>query len=411
MSRQLPPMGPSDHGRVLLAKEPLVFHCNYYNYYLQKTLLLDDELGMEDVITDAACEVGYAVLRGATNAGADPQARLQMAQDIFAQLGFGTIDFSAVDDNGGTVKVPVSHYGRCMTMAAPDGTEFERPQNYFDAGFAAGALAAAYEKDPGAYAASIQVCQSKAGAPGEIQLSLRDAPKDIATACGQGHHTDDVPPPPAASNIDEPAVLEALAGLDLGGNEEGLIPRFGVMLTFHFANFYNRISFELHRRMGGSGLEEAAEMLLVNAGYKCAFHTFGGIMTSGEWDAVVKPQIQSKEDWVHGMVACVNALGWGVWRVHELTEDKLVVRIWDDYESTGYTGMYGKANTGISFLAQGGVAGLMNLVYHADVSQKPTLDEAFYEEIFEQAGGFEPRQTKCQAMGDAYTEIVAERVK
>ncbi|NET39964.1 MAG: hypothetical protein F6K19_49770, partial [Cyanothece sp. SIO1E1] len=85
------------------------------------------------------------------------------------------------------------------------------------------------------------------------------------------------------TNIDEPAILTALAGLDLSGNEEGLIPRFGVMLTNHFANFYNRISFEFVRRMSGTGMLEMGEILLQDAGYQCAFNTFGGIMISDEW--------------------------------------------------------------------------------------------------------------------------------
>ena len=63
-------------------------------------------------------------------------------------------------------------------------------------------------------------------------------------------------------------------------------------------------------------------MLLVEAGYRCAFHTFGGIMSSAEWDAVIKPQCEDWKDWVHGMVATINALGWGVYRVAELSEEK-----------------------------------------------------------------------------------------
>lgn len=407
MTRKLPPLSPSDHGRVLLGTEPLVFHCNYYNYFLQKTLLLDESLGMGEVIRDAATEVAYHVLQH-ESLGETAADRHKAAVDVFAQLGFGLIDLSKTGPEGGTVHFPVSHYGRCMRLAVGEDIEFEQPQNHFDAGYAAGALAAIHGKPAGAYEATIVTCQSQAD-QGEIKLTLRETPKAIATPPGQGDHTSDPVPPPAASNIDEPAVLTALGGLDFDGNEEGLIPRFGVMLTFHFANFYNRISFEMHRKMAGSGLEEAAEMLLVDAGYNCAFHTFGGIMVSPEWDAVVLPQIKTRDDWVHGMVACVNALGWGVWRVHELTDDRLVVRIWDDYESTGYTGMYGKAESPISFLAQGGVAGLMNLVHQAGIEKKPALTPDFFAQVFEASGGFEPRQTKCQAMGDPYTEIVAER--
>ena len=181
------------------------------------------------------------------------------------------------------------------------------------------------------------------------------------------------------------------------------------MLTNHFANFYNRISFEFVNRMKSTGLMEAAEELMVEAGLRCAFHTFGGIMSSPEWDGVIKPQCKTREDWVHGMVATVNALGWGVWRVQELTANRLVVRAYDDYESSGWLGMYGKSDRPVSYLLAGGTAGIMNLVHVGDIATKPELDAEFYERVFESEARFLPRQTKSMAMGDEYSEVVAER--
>ena len=48
MARTLAPHVSSEHGKRLMGAEPLVFHCNYYNYFLQKTLLLDEELAETD---------------------------------------------------------------------------------------------------------------------------------------------------------------------------------------------------------------------------------------------------------------------------------------------------------------------------------------------------------------------------
>jgi hypothetical protein len=211
--------------------------------------------------------------------------------------------------------------------------------------------------------------------------------------------------------VDEAGILSALAGLDFSGNEEGFIPRFGVLLTLHFANYYNRISYEFVRRMADTGMLEHAETALIDAGYHCAFNTFGGIMVSAEWDAVIKPQCQTKEDWVHGMTATVNALGWGVWRVHELSPERLVMRIYDDYESRGYVGMYGQSERPVAYLATGGVAGIMNLIYVGDISQKPTLDDAYYAQVFDAENSFTARETQSRTMGAEFTEIVAERRK
>lgn len=407
MSRVLAAYTPALHGKVLMGGEPLVFHCNYYNYFLQKTLLLDEELKMEGVIHDAARASVHALL---TAAAAERHARTaedrrQIAEHTFSQLGFGLIDLGATSPDGGLVITPMSHYGFALRPAA--GNEFAGPQSYFDAGYAAAAVAFVHDRPVDSVAGTIEACMALGAPVGKIQVGTR-AGKNLGSP-GIGAHSEDTPPPPFPSNVDEAATLAALATLDFSGNEEGLIPRFGVMLTHHFANFYNRISFEFIRRMADTGLLEAAEDLLIEGGLRCAFHTFGGIMTSAEWDAVIKPQCKTQEDWVHGMVATVNALGWGVWRVVDLAPDRLVVRIYDDYESCGYLGMYGKVDRPVSYLATGAVPGLMNLVYAARIDEKPVLDFDCYARVFESPERFTAQQVKSMARGDAYTEIIATR--
>lgn len=402
--RTLASYQPTPHGKNVMGGEPLVFHCNYYNYFLQKTVLLDEQLGMEAVIHDAARASAYALLvAAARERPADP--RRKIAEDTFAQLGFGRLDLSATSPDGGTVHVPMSHYGFALRPAISG--EFARPQSYFDAGYAAAAAAFVHGLPVERFAGTIEACMALGAPAGRIALT---AGHPAPLSPGIGAHTKDTPPPPyARTSVDEPAILAALATLDFAGNEEGLIPRFGVMLTDHFANFYNRISFEFTRRMADTGLLEGAEDLLTEAGLRCAFHTFGGIMTSAEWDAVIRPQCKTREDWVHGMVATVNALGWGTWRVIELAPDRLVLRIYDDYESCGYLGMYGRAERPVSHLAAGGAAGLMNLVYVAGIAERPVLDYACYAGVFESAERFSSQSARSMAMGDGYTELVVSR--
>lgn len=409
MSRQLMPVTNADFGKNVMSGEPLIFHCNFYNYFLQKTILLDPTLDMEQVIRAAAAEVARGVL---AEAQGKPAAEIfQIATDTFAELGFGTIDFSGLTAEGGEVQVPVSHYGTCLRQAS--GADFAEPQCWFDAGFSVGVCEVAFGLEPGGLDAEILACQSQGAEAGKIKVGAGEL--TVYTSPGIGHHVDSATlPPPAADNdptskVDESAILAALGTLDFSGNEEGLLPRFGVMLTNHLGNFYNRISFEFVKRMGASGLLEAAEMLLVEAGYRCAFHTFGGIMSSPEWDAVIKPSCQGWKDWVHGMVATINALGWGVYRVAELEDNKLVLRIYDDYESCGFKGMYGDADRPVSYLAQGGAAGIMNLIKVGNIEGKPTLDFDFYCEVFENDARYEATQTKSIASGDEYTEIVVSR--
>ena len=274
----------------------------------------------------------------------------------------------------------------------------------------AAAAAAMHGLPAGSFASSHVACFSVGDDHGEVRVERASTPRTIASSPGEGRASHVSPPPPYAdTSVDEGAILNALAGLSFAGNEEGLVPRFGVILTHHFANFYDRISNELVRRMSEKGLREPAELLLLDAGRRCGFHTFGGIMSSAEWDAVVAPQLRTNADWVHGMVAVVNALGWGVWRVTELSERKIVVRMYDDYESRGHLGAYGKADGPVCYLAQGGVESIMNLVFVGEIAKRPVLDEALYDRTIDADGAFRAAQTKCMAAGDPYTEVVAER--
>lgn len=212
--------------------------------------------------------------------------------------------------------------------------------------------------------------------------------------------------------IDEKAIVAAVAGLGIAGNDEGLIPAFGLYLTRHLADYYNRISFATARRMEKSGeLVDDARALLVEAGHACAFNTFGGIMKSAEWDAVVRPMIESREDWIRGMVAVVNAFGWGRWSIAELVpQQRLIIQIQNSYEAEGWLRDYPVSNRPRCYLATGGVAGLMNLLYVGDITTGPELNETYYVQLFRSGERFVAEETRCLAMGDTHCEIVATRV-
>jgi predicted hydrocarbon binding protein len=211
--------------------------------------------------------------------------------------------------------------------------------------------------------------------------------------------------------IDERVIVEAVSGLGIAGNDEGLIPAFGLYLTRHMADYYNRISYATARRLERSGeVSDDARVLLVEAGHVCAFNTFGGIMKSAEWDAVVRPMIEAREDWIRGMVAVVNAFGWGHWDIAELVPgERLSIRIENAYEACGYLRDYGTSDRPRCYLATGGVAGLMNLLYVGDITARPDLTEESYFELFRGSERFSAEEIRCVAMGHSHCEIVAQR--
>jgi hypothetical protein len=70
---------------------------------------------------------------------------------------------------------------------------------------------------------------------------------------------------------------------------------------------------------------------------------------------------------------------------------------------------YGRATRPVSHLLMDAASGLMNLVYVGGVADRPLLDANAYHRMFESPGKFGARSIKSIAMGDEYTEIVAER--
>lgn len=246
-------------------------------------------------------------------------------------------------------------------------------------------------------------CMAMGAAADIYVLSRGKARFTTQAAVGAGPLTSHVPRATPTPPVEMEGVFDAVSGMPLVGNADGIIQAFGVYLTRHYANYYNRVSFEfLHRlvaRFGDEGFAVAAN-LLVEAGHVCAFHTFGGIMQSTEWDALIRPSLKTPEDWVIGMVAVINALGWGRWQVTEVSRGEATFVLHDDYESVGYLAMYGKSSKPVSFLAEGGVLGVMNLVYEGNIAQRPALTPAYYDALFKRSCRYRGQVLTSRAMGD-----------
>jgi hypothetical protein len=217
--------------------------------------------------------------------------------------------------------------------------------------------------------------------------------------------------------VNEEAIIKAVSGLPLFGksgvHDTGIIDAFGVVLTNHFADYYNKISYESYYGMLKAGMSKTeTENVFIQGGHICAFNTFGGIMSSPEWDAVVMPSCQDAVDWIHGMVAVINALGWGVWRVEKIDPGReLIMRIYNSYEGVGYRRIYPQSNeVQLSFLAMGAVQGLAHLFWKVDIRKRPVLNQEFYATVFNNAENrFSVKQTHAIAAGDAYDRVVVWR--
>ncbi len=110
--------------------------------------------------------------------------------------------------------------------------------------------------------------------------------------------------------IDGSKIVQAIMDGSQIRDAKGIIPLFGVYLSLFFVQYYNRLSYDFEKKMG-KRQETKAMTLLIEAAQECGYATFQGIRNSWEWDEIVGPMIESKEDQILGFTAVAVAFGWG----------------------------------------------------------------------------------------------------
>ena len=195
--------------------------------------------------------------------------------------------------------------------------------------------------------------------------------------------------------IDGRKILHAVMEGSRIRDAKGIIPLLGVYLSLFSVQYYNKLSFDFEKRMG-IRKEKEAEALLIEAAQECGYATFQGIRNSWEWEEIVRPMIESREDQIFGFTAVAFAFGWGDMEVKELIpDDKLLIQVSDSYEATGYLQLHGPAKSGKCYMLRGVAAAFMGLLYGEDYP-----DGCF---------DFSAEEPLCRAKGDSYCEFVARR--
>lgn len=395
--------------------EPMILHCHHYNTFLQASLEdTKSYLPVYPILIDSARDIAYLQLNNHFKANniLTILERLQIASDFFSYCGFGKADFSKLTTTGGNIPCVAEHYSTGWMDKFGARKNNEPGVSFFATGYFAGAFEAIFDKKQGQFKAVQTHCITKGDTFSAFEIVLNENVTEHYKSPQEGFFQLFTPYDCQKDAIDSDAIKSALVQMPIMGNEKnGLIEAFGVLLTRMYANYYCLISYRtlqiLKDTMGADGVVLGTQ-LLTEAGHVCAFNTFGGIMKSVEWMGLIKPMITSKEDWVYGIVAVVNAFGWGQWEVVELIANKkLVIKIKSGYESNSYLKMFEKSLLPISFLATGGVAGIMNLIYNGDISKNPELNEVYYKKIQKSQNYFIAKQTKCRATGDEFDEFEA----
>jgi hypothetical protein len=157
-----------------------------------------------------------------------------------------------------------------------------------------------------------------------------------------------------SANVDEQAIIDAVVGIPMIGDDMGLIPAFSVYLANMPADFYNLISIGFVEAMRALGREKAAVRLLVSDAEHCGMNTFRGIMHSPEWDGLIAPMVRDRSDALHAIIAISNALGWGDWHVTAHTPTSLALESRYGYEAVGYRSSAARPSAALRDAHRGG---------------------------------------------------------
>lgn len=198
--------------------------------------------------------------------------------------------------------------------------------------------------------------------------------------------------------INRKKIIEDMSRIKIIGDENGIIEGFNVFVQQLPAEFWMGFAERLTAKMEADMLEPT-EFLLVNAAHECGYHTGYGIITSDEWNAVVKPMVEKvPEDILHGAFAVFTAWGWAKSEIVELVpKKKMVVRAYDYYEADFVK--YGKTNKKSAYMLRGVCGAFMDLAYGGDYD--PTGKTGLRTFTCEQTRGIE-----C---GDDYGEFVVTK--
>ncbi|MDM8544326.1 hypothetical protein QUF90_24900 [Desulfococcaceae bacterium HSG9] len=196
--------------------------------------------------------------------------------------------------------------------------------------------------------------------------------------------------------IDRKKIIEEMSKVKVIGNDQGLIPVFGVYVQQLPGDFWNGFAQRIVNSVP-TDLIEDAEGLLVNASHECGYHTGYGIITSDEWKKIVGPMIEKEpEDILEGAFAVFTAWGWAKSEIVEIVpKEKIVVRAYDYYESDIV--FYGNNTRPCAYMIQGVCGAFMDIAY----GDKPYPDGM---------NTFKCVQTKGIELGDDYGEFIVTRV-
>ena len=382
----------SDTNRRIIAGKEIILHCHHYNSRIQRSVEKIPKIDGKSLIKGAA-EVVFAEQFEHIKANANSEAQQwELASGMYQHLGFGKLDFSKV--NEGVIRSQESHFVKGWQAG------FAKERDHvctFTEGYIQGIVYSITGK-----LVNVQENQCMISGADKCLFSIDTS----RTKPFLSYKRSQLPFQPnnnlkfdKRDHIDESAIIDAVVGLPIFGNEQGLIPAFGVFLGNMPADFYNFLVISFVEEMSQVNMLATAQNLLVSDGEFCGLNTFHGIMNSQEWEALVKPMIKENSDNLYAVIAVSNALGWGNWKVaqHQEGEFAEIVSL-NGYEALGYKALKQHSEIPQCYMLRGVSAGIMELIYG-------------FGPLEDRYGSFESEENTCIASGSSHCTFSINRAQ
>jgi hypothetical protein len=377
--------------RRIINKKDLIIHCHHYNARLQNTIESAKQINGEDVIISSAEAVFADYIPSFFKSEDDIETKWEVVAGLYKYLGFGILNFSNIKT--GVITSPSSHFVHGWAAGFRSRTT---PVCTFTRGFLQGAIYAitgevVHVIEEHCMSQMAKECLFTIDRSRTTPFTTFEKDRAILKPSSSKRKF-------CKSNIDEAKIIDALVQMPVYGNDEGVIPAFGVYLANMPADFYNLVCIRFIEEMSKLNLFNSAKQLLVYTAETCGLNTFRGIIDSPEWEGLIAPMVKKDEDKIFGVIAVSNALGWGNWHVLDLVPAKSIkLESLNGYESVGFREFRGVANEARCFMFTGVAAGVMELIYG-------TGD---FEERF---GTYATKETSCICYSKESCDFEVEKV-
>ena len=368
--------------RRLIGKKEVVIHCHHYNARLQNIIEGTHQIQGKKIILSAAEEVFSDYVRDFIRQEDNLETKWQVAAQLYAHLGYGSLNCDRIDDN--IITASSSHYVEGWK------TGFQNSNSLvctFTEGYLQGVI-------NGITGETVNVIETSCINTGDDCCRFavdRSRTNPIAVSKKKEIKFDSSPAIDYQneSNIDEQKIIDALVEMPFIGNEQGLIPAFNVYLANTPADFYNLICIRFLEAMKQANLYSTAKELLLFAGEVCALNTLRGILISPEWFELIAPMVQVEADCLYGLIAVTNALGWGNWHILEYEpEETLKLEALNGYEALGYLEYKGQSHIAQCLMLTGISTGIMELIHGEGT-------------VEERVGTYTSEETSCMCCGQS----------